>query len=68
MEDDEGIASAVRLNLQVARYDCVLFDEGERAAEALSRDHAYDLALQDIMLPGLDGLELFNLLSGMASP
>ena len=60
VEDDEGIASAVRLHLQVAGYDCAVFDDGARAAEALETDHAYDLALLDIMLPGIDGFELFG--------
>ncbi len=60
VEDDEAIASAVRLNLQVAGYDCTVFDDGARAARALPDDHAYDLALLDIMLPGVDGFELFG--------
>ncbi len=60
VEDDEAIASAVRLNLQVAGYDCTVFDDGERAAQSLPEDHAYDLALLDIMLPGIDGFGLFS--------
>ena len=60
VEDDGSIASAVKLNLQVAGYDCVVFDDGKKAAEALTDDHAYDLALLDIMLPGIDGFELFS--------
>ena len=60
VEDDNSIASAVRLNLQVAGYDCTMFDDGRKAADALENDHAYDLALLDIMLPGIDGFELFG--------
>ncbi len=60
VEDDEAIASAVTLNLQVAGYDCAAFDDGEKAARSLAEDHAYDLALLDIMLPGIDGFELFD--------
>ncbi len=60
VEDDESIASAVALNLQVAGYDCAVFDDGRRALQALETDHAYDLALLDIMLPGVDGFELFG--------
>ena len=60
VEDDEAIASAVALSLQVAGYDCAVFDDGAGAAEALRGDHAYDLALLDIMLPGVDGFELFD--------
>lgn len=60
VEDDSSISSAVVLNLQVVGYDCVLFDDGKKAADALADDHAFDLALLDIMLPGIDGFELFG--------
>ena len=60
VEDDEAIADAVKLNLQVAGYDCTAFDDGRQAADALVHDHGYDLALLDIMLPGIDGFELFD--------
>ena len=60
VEDDDSIASGVRLNLQVAGYDCVVFDDGGQAARSLETDHAYDLALLDIMLPGIDGFELLG--------
>ena len=60
VEDDKGISSAVKLNLQVAGYDCTVFDDGRKAADALADDHTYDLALLDIMLPGIDGFELFG--------
>ena len=55
VEDDEGIASALALNMQFVGYDYTLFDDGRKAAESLAGDHAYDLALLDIMLPGMDG-------------
>lgn len=60
VEDDSSISSAVALNLQFVGYDCVLFDDGKMAADALADDHAFDLALLDIMLPGIDGFELFG--------
>ena len=68
VEDDEAIASAVRLNLQVAGYDCAVFDDGSKAAQALEDDHAYDLALLDIMLPGIDGFELFGCMERYGIP
>ena len=51
---------AVALNLRYAGYEYMLFDDGKAAADALSNDHAYDLALLDIMLPGMDGFALFS--------
>ena len=68
VEDDEGIASAVALNMQFVGYDYALFDDGRRAAESLAADHAYDLALLDIMLPGMDGFELFGYMEKYSIP
>ena len=68
VEDDAAIRDAVMLNLQFADYDAVAFDDGRKAADALEDDHAYDLALLDIMLPGMDGFELFGLMEQYGIP
>lgn len=68
VEDDAAIRDAVLLNLQFADYDAVAFDDGKKAADALESDHAYDLALLDIMLPGMDGFELFGLMEQYGIP
>ena len=60
VEDDHGISDTVALNLRYVGYDCSVFDNGSEAAASLEKDHAYDLALLDIMLPGMDGFELFS--------
>ena len=60
VEDDIGIADAVALHLQFAGYDYNVFTDGGEAADSLADDHTYDLALLDIMLPGIDGFELFS--------
>ena len=49
-------------------YDCRLFDDGQRAADSLAEDHAYDLALLDIMLPGMDGFALFGYMEKYSIP
>lgn len=59
VEDDHAIADAVALNLRTVGYDVVFFDDGGIASDSLKTDHSYDLALLDIMLPGMDGFELF---------
>jgi DNA-binding response OmpR family regulator len=59
VEDDKGISDAVALNMQFVGYDYMVFSDGKEAADYLSDDHAFDLALLDIMLPGIDGFELF---------
>lgn len=60
IEDDKGISDAVSLNLQYAGYEFKVFDDGAAAARYLEEDHSFDLALLDIMLPGLDGFELYG--------
>ena len=60
VEDDPAIAETVALNLRYVGYEYMLFDDGQKAADYLSKDHSFDLALLDIMLPGIDGFELFS--------
>jgi DNA-binding response OmpR family regulator len=59
VEDDKGISDTVALNLRYVGYDVVTFGDGGVAAAQLAQDHSFDLALLDIMLPGIDGFELF---------
>lgn len=60
VEDDRAIASAVILNLKCVGYEVKQFYDGEEAAAYLKDDHAFDLVLLDIMLPGIDGFELLE--------
>ena len=60
VEDDKAISDGIAVNLQYSGYDYAVFDNGRDAADSLETDHSYDLALLDIMLPGLDGFELFD--------
>ena len=60
VEDDHAISDAVALNMQFVGYGYAVFDDGKKAADSLADDHAYDLALLDIMLPGIHGFELFS--------
>lgn len=60
VEDDPGIAEVVALNLRYVGYEYMIFDDGKDAAEHLTQDHSFDLALLDIMLPGMDGFALFS--------
>ena len=62
VEDDHAIADAVALNLRIVGYEVVPFDDGSEAAASLEQDHSFDLALLDIMLPGMDGFQLFALM------
>lgn len=68
VEDEIAIAKMIAMNLKVAGYDVEMFPDGREAAEALENDHAYDIALLDIMLPGMDGLELLPVVKGYGIP
>lgn len=60
VEDEEAIAKMIAMNLKVADYEVRLFYDGREAADALEECHDYDLALLDVMLPGLDGFQLLE--------
>ena len=60
VEDEVAIAKMISMNLKVSNYDTKIYTDGLEAAEALKEDSEYDLALLDVMLPGVDGFELLN--------
>lgn len=60
MEDDPSISNFISINLQYTGYEYAVFSNGGEAAQFLAQDHDFDLALLDIMLPGLDGFELME--------
>jgi len=60
VEDDKAISDGIAINLQYSDYNYTVFSDGIEAEMALEQDHSYDLALLDIMLPGIDGFELLK--------
>ncbi len=60
VEDDKAISDFIASNLQYTGYEYAVFPDGDEAARSLEQDHAYDLALLDVMLPGMDGFELME--------
>ncbi|MCL4313521.1 MAG: response regulator transcription factor [Actinobacteria bacterium] len=57
VEDDERIRTSMRLALEDEGYTTSEASSAEEAIESFSRDPS-DIVLVDIMLPGMDGLEL----------
>lgn len=68
VEDDADISDVVAMNLQYSGYDFVAIDDGEKASALLEQDDAFDLAILDIMLPGLDGFALQELMQKRRIP
>ena len=60
VEDEEAIAKMIAINLKVSGYETMIFNTGDEAAESLKEKNDYDLAILDIMLPGMDGFELLE--------
>lgn len=57
VEDDEDIATLLRLNLQDEGYQIVHEADGGRALARLETQ-VWDAVILDLMLPGVDGLEI----------
>ena len=56
-EDQADIRDLIALNLRHAGYDVTPVADG-RAALASQSDHSSDLLILDLMMPGMDGLEV----------
>lgn len=67
-EDEISIAKMIAMNLKVAGYDVTIFHDGGEAAETLREKHDYDIALLDVMLPGMDGFALLEVVKTYEIP
>ena len=57
VEDEDAIREFVVINLQRAGYDVVEAGNGETALQKYEENHGeFDVAILDIMMPGIDGL------------
>ena len=68
VEDEISIAKMIAMNLKVAGYETKMFHDGREAAEALEDERAYAIALLDVMLPGMDGFALFEIVRSYEIP
>lgn len=61
VEDEEDILELIAYNLTQAGYQATSVMSGEEALQQVKRD-MYDLIILDLMLPGVDGLEVCKIL------
>ncbi len=59
VEDEEVIRASISDALTLEGYECIQAESGERAIELLEQITP-DLIISDIMMPGIDGYELFQ--------
>lgn len=57
VEDENHIQQLIQYNLESSGYKVVIFDNGERLLDEV-KSSVPDLFLLDLMLPGIDGLEV----------
>jgi DNA-binding response OmpR family regulator len=57
VEDERHLAAGLEYNLKAEGYDPEIVDSGEQALARFDAEpNRYDLAILDVMPPGLDGL------------
>jgi DNA-binding response OmpR family regulator len=59
VEDEIAINELIKKNLQLVGHQCTSVFDGKSAISEI-QSHPYDLIILDIMLPGLDGFEVFE--------
>ncbi|MDI6618917.1 MAG: response regulator transcription factor [Clostridiales bacterium] len=60
VEDEKSISDFISINLQYTGYEYAVLADGDETVAYLKQDHSFDLALLDIMIPGVDGFELMK--------
>lgn len=58
LEDEKSIRDFVVLNLSRAGYDIIEAGSGEEALQLFDKNPDTDIAVLDVMLPGIDGFEV----------
>ncbi|MDD2585014.1 MAG: response regulator transcription factor [Syntrophomonadaceae bacterium] len=58
MEDEEAIRGFIRINLKREGFTVIEAGSGEEALQIALEENEIDIAILDIMLPGIDGFEV----------
>ena len=57
VEDEENVTAFIRKGLEEESYDVDVAEDGSEGL-IVATSNEYDLIVMDIMLPGIDGIEL----------
>ncbi len=68
IEDEEAISQLICMNLSVAGYEAVSAMDGREVFRMLQNGERFDVALLDVMLPGIDGFQLMEPLKAHGIP
>ena len=68
IEDQASIRRMLELNLKIAGYETISIEDGTAALVYLNGTPRCDLALVDVMLPGVDGFALLPQLNELGIP
>lgn len=68
IEDDEAISRLLCMNLSIAGYEPVPAMDGQEALKMIQNGQRFDVALLDVMLPGVDGFQLMEPLKARGIP
>lgn len=58
LEDEDDIRAFIKINLKRAGYEVLEAGTGEEALEVIKENPDIELAVLDVMLPGIDGFEV----------
>lgn len=67
IEDNDAIAKLIYMHLTTEGYKCICAYDGKQGADMIEKDD-FDLILLDIMLPQIDGYELFEYIRPLGIP
>ena len=60
VDDEEGIRTTLEVLFRRAGYRVTMAADGTQAAAAIRDEEPFDLVVTDLMMPGLDGLEVLR--------
>jgi two-component system, OmpR family, alkaline phosphatase synthesis response regulator PhoP len=67
VEDEENLHDALRLNLELENYQVTSAFDGNEALKAV-REEYFDLVILDVMLPGVDGINVAETIRVQQNP